>query len=314
MSPVVSIVIPVYNTSPYLTRCVESVLCQSYSDFEIILVDDGSTDDSGIIADRFAEEDKRVHVFHKNNAGVSSARNYGISYAQGEWIVFVDSDDFLSECYLETVLKATNPDTDFCLCNFDMLTENGMETYKTFQPGDSMSETLHNLFMCGWIFVTGILFKKSFLKVNRLLFPEHINYTEDVWFVTRAVYYAKSIQKITAPLYRYNCINTGSITHNSHNEKAEDIRLTSINETITFLQDHHSFEQCKKACFWRVLVWKSWVVYYPQHYVLFNLRIPEANRYIWTNPFLSVRIKFVLWLISQKLYFPAKLLISLYHR
>ena len=99
-SPPVSIIVPIYNTSDYLSRCIDSVLAQTYPHFELILVDDGSTDESGALADSFAEKDKRITVYHKPNAGVSHTRNFGLSRATGEWISFVDSDDALSPVFL----------------------------------------------------------------------------------------------------------------------------------------------------------------------------------------------------------------------
>lgn len=91
--PQISIIVPVYNAGRFLDKCVTSILSQSFSDFELLLVDDGSKDDSGVLCDLYAQKDARVKVFHKENGGVSSARNLGLDNAKGEWIAFVDSDD-----------------------------------------------------------------------------------------------------------------------------------------------------------------------------------------------------------------------------
>ena len=95
-APKISIIIPVYNVSKYIDKCIESVLNQTYSDFELILVDDGSIDDSGIICDKYELIDHRVQVCHKKNEGVSVARNIGISMSQGKWVTFIDGDDFVA--------------------------------------------------------------------------------------------------------------------------------------------------------------------------------------------------------------------------
>ena len=108
----VSIIIPVYNVKPYLKRCVESVLNQSYTDFESILVDDGSTDGSSVICDEYLERDSRIRVIHKENGGLSDARNAGIKAAVGEYILFVDSDDFLNTDALDTLTKEIRPGVD----------------------------------------------------------------------------------------------------------------------------------------------------------------------------------------------------------
>lgn len=110
----ISIIVPVYNVESYLKECIESVLKQTYSEFELILIDDGSTDKSGIICDRYAEMDQRIRVYHQENAGSSAARNQGICYAKGSYITFLDSDDYwIRETYLENVCKRieiTKPD------------------------------------------------------------------------------------------------------------------------------------------------------------------------------------------------------------
>ena len=92
--PKVSVIIPVYNVEQYLNRCIDSVLNQTYKDFEIILVDDGSTDKSGEICDVYAEKDSRITVIHKENGGLSDARNFGIDAARGDFLTFLDSDDY----------------------------------------------------------------------------------------------------------------------------------------------------------------------------------------------------------------------------
>ena len=92
-TPQISVIIPVYNAEKCLHRCIDSILLQTYIDFELLLIDDGSTDSSGIICDGYATQDSRIRVFHKSNGGVSSARNLGLDNALGEWVCFIDSDD-----------------------------------------------------------------------------------------------------------------------------------------------------------------------------------------------------------------------------
>ena len=105
----ISVIIPVYNVEEYLERCIDSVIAQSYRDIEIILVDDGSVDSSGIICDKYKEKDNRIKVVHQKNSGMSGARNTGLEYACGEYVYFLDSDDIIHpEClkiHLETLLK-----------------------------------------------------------------------------------------------------------------------------------------------------------------------------------------------------------------
>ena len=97
----VSIIVPIYNVEQYISKCIESILAQTYRDFELILVDDGSPDNCGKICDEYAKQDSRVHVIHQENSGLSAARNAGIDDAKGEYIMFVDSDDFITDNMLE---------------------------------------------------------------------------------------------------------------------------------------------------------------------------------------------------------------------
>ena len=117
--PSISVIVPVYNTEQYLRRCIDSVLAQTYKDFELLLIDDGSKDSSGAICDEYAAQDARVRVFHKENGGVSSARNVGLDNAQGEWITFIDSDDYFLSKGLEILYyTAMRAGVKVCAANF----------------------------------------------------------------------------------------------------------------------------------------------------------------------------------------------------
>ena len=116
-SPTVSVVIPVYNVAPYLQACVDSLLAQRYTDFEVVLVDDGSTDGSGAICDSLAEKDPRVIAIHQKNGGACAARNRGIDNARGEFLVFVDADDLLTEDHLGHLMES---DADMVVTGLQM--------------------------------------------------------------------------------------------------------------------------------------------------------------------------------------------------
>ena len=105
MNPLVSIIVPVFNVEKYLEECLDSILNQTYENIEVILVDDGSTDSSGKICDEYLKKDSKIKVFHKTNGGLSDARNYGVENSNGEYIIFVDSDDYLSKYTLEFSIK-----------------------------------------------------------------------------------------------------------------------------------------------------------------------------------------------------------------
>lgn len=111
-SPKITVIVPVYNVEKYLSRCIESILAQSFTFFELILVDDGSPDNCGVICDLYALKDDRIKVIHQKNAKVSAARNAGISIAQGEWIAFIDPDDWIHRDYLRLLYEGAKEETD----------------------------------------------------------------------------------------------------------------------------------------------------------------------------------------------------------
>lgn len=124
-SALISVIIPVYNVESYLSRCVDSVVRQTYKYLEIILVDDGSTDSSGEMCDTYEKIDDRVKVIHKNNGGLSSARNSGLQIAQGDYIGFVDSDDYIAEDMYEILLAYMFDDVDITCCGNYNVSSNG---------------------------------------------------------------------------------------------------------------------------------------------------------------------------------------------
>lgn len=105
MFPKISIIVPVYNAEKTLHRCTNSIINQLYQNWELLLIDDGSTDNSSVICDEYVRKDKRIRVFHKENGGVSSARNVGLDNAEGEWITFIDSDDWVENNYLSNLYQ-----------------------------------------------------------------------------------------------------------------------------------------------------------------------------------------------------------------
>lgn len=212
----VSIIIPVYNDENYIDICVKSVISQTYSNIEIILVDDGSTDASSILCDDWATKDKRILVLHQKNSGVSSARNSGIEYASGKWIMFVDADDIIDH---ELVIDLVNAITE-------MKTKTSVSGYRRFvnrvqfQP-DFKTEKVDNLLLStdeiknirqGY-FCWGILFDKEILDTNHLRFNTELKNLEDVYFVSLYFMFIQNVGYIRKQSYYYR-ITAGSITSN----------------------------------------------------------------------------------------------------
>ena len=134
MMPYISVIVPVYNAESTLKKCIDSILVQDFTDFEVILIDDGSQDESLQICEDFAKKDNRVIVVHKENGGVSSARNYGLEIAKGKWVTFIDSDDYVDDELLEKVNDAIekNAGVDVVGYNLVDVDESGNIMYSPF--------------------------------------------------------------------------------------------------------------------------------------------------------------------------------------
>ena len=141
----VSIIVPVYNVDKFLHKCVDSILAQTLTDFELLLVDDGSKDNSGLICDKYAAKDSRVRVFHKENGGVSSARNLGLENAQGDWIIFIDSDDWIEPNMLKDIYeKAILEHADLVYCDLRMIFNNHTEILHIAEYNTNKTKMLNN--------------------------------------------------------------------------------------------------------------------------------------------------------------------------
>ena len=203
--PLVSIIIPVYNVEKYIEKCLDSVLAQSYDNLEILLIDDGSTDKSGAICAEYARKDKRVKVFHQKNQGVSVARNVGLKKAQGRWIAFVDSDDFIADGYIEILAdSAEKKQAEIVQCEQKIINKKGrvlqndrpstvmtgLEACKKMLYQDTITSAL-------W----GKLIKKSLF--DGMIFRQGIIH-EDLDVLYFVLKKAKKVYYINSSLYCYN--------------------------------------------------------------------------------------------------------------
>ncbi len=189
----ISVIIPVYNTKTYLLKCVESVLAQTFTDFELILVDDGSTDGSEELCESCAARDERIRVFHQKNRGVSAARNLGVSHAQGEWICYVDSDDAVLPDYLKDMVEAADDDTGLVMSSITHVRHAGVIPEDITVSGKEMVRYFldhHILVDSGPV---AKLFLRRILTQYQLTFPENICYGEDMVYFYR---YLNVVDKI----------------------------------------------------------------------------------------------------------------------
>lgn len=209
MGKKISVIVPVYNVEAYLERCVESILHQTYTNFELILINDGSTDSSGQICDQLARQYENIKVYHIENAGVSNARNIGIQLATGVWITFVDSDDFVTEDYLATLASAVEGgNVGFVIAPLHHI-KNGIVTdlppYSGRKELWSTEETMKELLMTTKtsFFPVAKLFKRDLLVDEKFNTDYHL--AEDALFLTELLLKTRcSSVFIDKPIYYYD--------------------------------------------------------------------------------------------------------------
>ena len=305
----VSVIIPVYNAGKYLETCLESIGRQSLGDFEAIIIDDGSVDGSGRIADNAAAADPRFRVFHRSNHGVSASRNFGLEKAQGEFISFVDSDDSIDPSFLEKLFAAIG-EADFAFC--DILLDSGAmkDRHKCWTPGASMKDSLRNALYDGWCGAPwNKLYRKSFLDENALRFPEGISYSEDLLFVVKAICLSRSVSKVDEALYIYNRANDGSATH-SFSRKHETDCFAVLEMLEAMFREQGLWEEFHLFIEWRMLLNKVGIVFDPDRLREFNSIHPEVNSKIWSNPFLHRKLRILMSILRLRLYPLARLAIK----
>lgn len=230
-----SIIVPVYNVKAYLRRCVESVIKQSYSDYEMILIDDGSTDGSGPLCDDLAQQDKRIKVIHKDNGGLSSARNAGIDIAQGKYLMLLDSDDWIADDCLRrfSILFSDNYDlimgrawTVDDVGNIKDKIKYRIPTGVYYGP-DCMAElTAGEVSFCSPFYI----YRTDYVNKNSLRFLNGILHEDELW-TPIALLKAKTIY-ISDIYFYYHYIRTGSIMHSSNYQRSAESTLIVCEKLI----------------------------------------------------------------------------------
>lgn len=220
----VSIIVPVYKVEKYLQSCVDSILDQTFTDYELILVDDGSPDNCGLICDDYKKIDTRVTVIHKSNGGLSDARNAGIDIAKGYYITFIDSDDKIAPNFLETMIShAQNDHSDIVQVGFTSVEDklNEIEKDKKFSIYTDNDKILRDYLRFKGIqgYACGKLYKTALFKTIR--YPVGI-IQEDAWVTYKLLYECSGLTVIECPLYFYR-INTESIMNGRFNPERFNI-------------------------------------------------------------------------------------------
>lgn len=245
--PLVSVIVPVYNVAPYLSKCMTSIVNQSLSDIEVIVVDDGSTDGSAEICDSFAAADVRVHVIHQINSGVSCARNRGLDAATGKYIAFCDSDDYWGFTHLEGLIHAvTENHSDSAVVSFYIVDELGtiirsIQHREGFVQFDTQNDRFEYIFQeiltgrVGWE-IWSRLFLRDIIEQHNIRFCENCgNFAEDLGFVVLYSFFSRGEVSVNRNSYYY-LQRTGSMMGSSK----KTIKLNQVNEVSKYV---YSFSQ-----------------------------------------------------------------------
>lgn len=241
----ISIIVPVYNAQKYIKRCVESIVGQTYKDWKLILIDDGSTDKSGIICDLLSQKDYRIQVIHTENQGASAARNIGLDKATEEFVTFVDSDDWLEPNHLEILINQSAINIDLCINSFvaDLYygarphsypivrTQNNIESINVFFT----KLLLHSQFL--W----NKLFRRSLISANNIRFDTNISLGEDNIFILEYLNYIKGLSASSICTYHYDQVeeNPFSLGRKKRSEAIICYQLKSNCKAILKLYDKY---------------------------------------------------------------------------
>lgn len=248
----ISVIIPVYNTEKYLNKCVETVTQQTINNIEILLIDDGSTDNSGKLCDEWANRDSRIRVFHKPNEGLSATRNYGLKHAKGNYVAWVDSDDYVAPFFVEKLYnKLIDNDADMSMCNFyglqgDILTFDGAS--RIFDATYTSKQFMEMVYTTGFFCViwNKMAKKEAFYNV---LFPVGRRF-EDASVMRRLAENCNKIVVFDEPLYYYRR-HEASITMKKRSKQEEDQYLMEyckwVEDDIEIYKENFDEKLCAKA-------------------------------------------------------------------
>ena len=325
--PKSSVIVPVYNVEDFLEKCVRSILAQTERDFELLLIDDGSTDGSGALCDRLAEQDPRVRVIHQENKGLGGARNTGIEGASGDWLLFIDSDDWIEPETLEKALKAgEQQDADMVLFAFRSVDMQGKELgvfLDDLPKNEPLSlDTRKDLLLCSpcaW----NKLYKKSLFLDTGVRYPLRVWY-EDIRTTLKVMLDASGIAKriVVLDYVGYNYLQRpGSIIQSINVERNSEI-LDAFEDLLSYFREQGLWERyADELCFLTLfhvyltasvrvirLDRKSALIPRFAEYLKTHFPAYRSNKYLST---LTGNQKLLLKLLERKLYFMIALIFKI---
>lgn len=248
--PKFTIVVPVYNVEKYLPKCLDSLVNQTYTDIEIICVNDGSTDSSLQIMEEYAQKDNRIKIINQENQGVSVARNVGIDNATGDYILFLDSDDWLELEACETIVKNLDKNVDILFFGYKFI--KNYEIYNKYSYPDNITNKKYispiNLNICinklSCRAVCGKVYKTKRLKDLNIKFPTNLNFGEDTLFIISNLINNSSIKVVNDLLYNYRIDNDNSLTKINYKKQLDQL-LILVKELDLLFSDKNIDEKLK---------------------------------------------------------------------
>lgn len=309
----ISIIVPVYNVEEYLPRCIDSILAQTFVDFELILVNDGSSDSCPNICDKYASEDSRILVIHQKNGGLSSARNAGLVVAKGTYIGFVDSDDWIEKDmyeYLYDLITVRN--AEIVECDYKIIYSDGVDSRNSGEIVECTNIEALEHYLEGRYFRTVVwnkLYKKEIL--TNITFPVGKLY-EDGYFTYKVFYECNKIVYANSPKYNYDNTRQNNIMSQVFNERYISDGLYSSKERLEFFKDKKLNELIRKS---EKLYFNQMLEYYfltrknnisnmNYHLMNFQKEIKENfPRLVTSSLPYKTKLKFLLFRISPNIYY-----------
>ncbi|MCR5761409.1 MAG: glycosyltransferase [Sphaerochaetaceae bacterium] len=247
MKDLISVIVPIYKVEKYLSKCIDSILNQTYANLEIILVDDGSPDNCGKICDDYAVQDNRIKVIHQKNGGVSKARNNGVKASTGSFISFVDSDDWIENDYIESLyLKINKDDVDLAICGYKSINAKQNNNIKIAHRQDARFSNIQVLkadsknTTYGHIATWAKMYRRRLF--DYVAFPDG-KICEDLFTYYKFIYYSREIEIINKPLYNYMAFRDGSIMTVKYNLSMLD-EIEAQYGQILFYQSKEELTDC----------------------------------------------------------------------
>ena len=321
--PKLSIIVPIYNVEKYLPRCIESILNQTFREFELILINDGSTDNCKEICEKYKKIDSRIIVVNKKNGGLSSARNFGIDISRGEYIGFVDPDDFIDSNMYEILFNIINLyQSDIVICDYYKVSEYNIKKYEEIQLNNKgiIVENINNIDAIERILTVGEKFIFAWNKIYKRRLFENLRYNEgmiyeDEFLAHRILYRCNKVSIINSSLYYY-VQRKGSIVNSTFSSKKFD-KVYAIKDRVDFLKDKGIVNLIDKAekSFIDYFVWNYFVGYQRLENIEYELKRlkKEFNSVFYRildNKLISIKEKLTLCILYLSPYLYNKLVIN----